>query len=191
MEMEMGIVTFFEKNKLFGFAAFEKGKGKIFFHLNDVGNIVAGENEPVFSATISFKELPKENDYIVFRRSSDSRGRLKAAPWGFADDYLQALEEIESRPIYRLIGQYRMQKTEKHSEPEVLWQGSNITNCKSIVSAFYKRIDGFNARCWFEKQQEDGNWKRCEDPRSDSRNTQQKLLPLPLSSIPLPYHQNA
>lgn len=91
-----GVIKFFDSrdNKRFGFISVDGG-GEIFFHLNDSESIVAGESEPKFSR----KDLglkPRQGDPVVFELSRNDKGP-KAAPWGLAEEYNKAKEEITNR----------------------------------------------------------------------------------------------
>ena len=97
-KVELATVLWFNHQKRFGFAKDQAGR-EIFFHFNDGRFVETEAKEFVFGkATKSFNikgvvpSIPLADPYvgevILFVRSIGSKGRPKASPWCFDDDYL-------------------------------------------------------------------------------------------------------
>ncbi len=175
--MESGIVKFFDSrdNKRFGFLRLESGE-EIFFHFNDGENLEEGDEEPQFCGGRPGHD-PQKGDRLVFERNHGYKGP-KAAPWGFAQDYERIQKAIDSRPRYRVWKQDGWWPNKQWFEPKIIWEGTSVKEllrkyslqhgrspiCDALIS-FWSHDDGIQVRHWFERQEPDGTWKRCQDPR--------------------------
>jgi hypothetical protein len=109
-EVELATVLWFNSQKRFGFAKDQMGR-EIFFHFNDGRFVEVEAKKLVFGkATRSFNIKgvvpsipladPRAGDVILFVRFAGSKGRPKASPWVYDDDYLtmkMTLEEDSHR----------------------------------------------------------------------------------------------
>jgi hypothetical protein len=85
--------------------------------------------------------------------------------------------------IYRILeGTGGWGKSPSPENPEgawVKWQGSDLQELKKLfpipigrspsadpLLSFWSSDDGFEVRRWWEKQNADGTWAQCKDPRS-------------------------
>lgn len=187
---DQGVVKFFDsrKEKRYGFLILEDGT-EIFFHFNDGQIILPGEEEPEFSGkstmVIKGKPMglrdPQKDDKIVFHRSPGYKGD-KASPWDYLSHVERAQAIIAKRPPPTT---YRVLKTmnsigEQPGAPQVLWQGSSIAEVlrkfplprgnqspsADPLLPYYSDSDNiFEVNRWWEKQEPDGSWVRCDDPR--------------------------
>lgn len=165
-------------------------EGEFFFHFGDSEFIIAGGKEPCFSGKHSkvsqgksrILRDPQKDDIIVFKLTSGTKGK-KCSPWGFIGQYEQAVERIAKRPVYRVfksMGDWgESGKPGDPKDAQIVWQGSDMEELKERfplptgrqspgsdpLLSFWSSDDGFEVRRWWEKQNADGSWEQCADPR--------------------------
>lgn len=168
-----------------------RGGEEIFFHFNDGEFIVAGGKEPRFngqhkrqtSQGTRVLRIPEKDDVIVFSTRSGRDNRIKASPWSFLSLYERAAKAIAERPVYRVLegsGDWgKSPSPEKPDGARIKWQGSDLEALMKLfpipvgrspsadpLLSFWSSDDGFEVRRWWEKQNVDGSWTQCPDPRS-------------------------
>lgn len=189
--IEQGEVKFFDNRngKRFGFLIVHEGgvptEEEIWFHFNDGEFIVAGGKDPKFSGKATSEHEgktarlrdPKRGEVLVFQRSLGRKGD-KASPWGYLPNWQEAEEIIANRPMYRVF-KHQGFRGEYKSDPEILWEGSDLeellkkyplpTGSRSPgadpLISFWSHDDGPESKHWFERQEKDEPWERCDDPR--------------------------
>jgi hypothetical protein len=177
--IEKGVVKFFDSrmDKMFGFIRLESGE-EIFFHQNDFGLLNANDDGS-FNFYGTAMDCPRrilKGNIIYFEREEGSRGRSKASPWCFEENYKSALEHLASRTKYRVRKQTVVyaQLPNEPDQPETLWEGTDLDALMLKYPRTGDRTDDifptfscgdFQHSIWFEQQKPDGTWKLASDPR--------------------------
>jgi hypothetical protein len=135
--MNSGIVKFFDvaPTKQFGFITYNGSE--IFFH-QSYGGVMAclGGDTPVF-VKMPVARIPKASDTLLFEMDRGNRG-FRATAWAFPETLIEAQKQIEARPIYRLVERRGFAKVygrlyrDTRPKYEVLWEGKNLTEVKSL-----------------------------------------------------------
>lgn len=196
--MENGTIKFFDSrnNKRYGFIAVDGG-GEIFFHYND-GQNFDGQNFGVTHGDQVVKFVggrlgaePKKGDRVMFDIVPGSKGRQKASPWGFENEYERAynrranahrregnegsacedctVREAEAADtVYRVLG-VKYDSLVAQSTPEVFFVGRLVALCWKYqrtsnpdIDPLFRDTKGYSLL--FERK-DGAEWKQCDDPR--------------------------
>jgi hypothetical protein len=167
----VGVVKFYNNkvDKQFGFLASDKGD--IFIHGSHAIEFICGdEDHPVtigaeLGPNGSMLNPPRRGDQVVFIAEKGPRG-LRAIKWVkySKEEYQAIIDEINNKPVYRLVHRRGPAQLFGGHNLKVLWVGKNLSNLRQKYHA--PLYDNNEGALFFEKLLTDTDqWDSCDDPR--------------------------
>lgn len=155
----------------FGFAIMDYSGEKVY--INQLSFRVpqfTGGDLPLLADTDYFED-PCSNDKILLTHSETRLG-LKANVWCYLDTYMEVMESINNRPMYKFVQHMGPEKVSKltplgYLPPTTLWEGKNLMDLNFNYSKRSRPVvSSDHFRTWFEKLDlSTGKWVKCDDPR--------------------------
>ncbi|MFZ4648037.1 MAG: hypothetical protein ACOYMB_00170 [Patescibacteria group bacterium] len=163
-KLKIGIVTFFKKEKEYGFLLSNDGQ-KCFFHLSSGGLSKPNPLRESFCFTVLEKGqkiclLPKIGDEIIFFGREGDKG-LVAEHWFFLP-----AGSIRDK-LLSGVTTYRFMEQVKSSSATCKFESNNLLEMSCdypLVKTSIARADSLVAHEWFERRTLSG-WEQIEDPR--------------------------
>ena len=175
--MPAGKVTFFNKERGYGFIVGDDGK-EYFFHINDHRVFDGSEGQPEF-VKAKPDRYPREGDRIVYQIKQSYRGS-RAASWTIVEEPKKTVAPPRNTPVgekgpsLRVVRIRTFRGNGKEPESKTLWKGrseealaakhprTGDSGTDSLFPTFscpaYKQVIRF--------EKNDGNgWVQCDDPR--------------------------
>lgn len=183
--MHRGTVVHFRSDRAFGFIKPDEGEKDLFFHLNDLSNLRAGESEPYFTRSPQYvrddgtrKTInnPHIGMSVVYDVLDSDRG-LRAKPWGPASLYDMLVLKIARRQTFRVVRTTTVFGATRDTvlEPDVLWEGADVDALgrkfprPRFQEHRFDRLFGYTGSDISNRYEfqmlVNGEWIECDDPR--------------------------
>ncbi|MFA6536488.1 MAG: hypothetical protein WCT25_03640 [Candidatus Paceibacterota bacterium] len=193
-----GVVKFVSRTKGYGFVTGVEGVGgqDVWFPIDDIGNIIAGDNHPRILRDNRVQLFP--GTVVMILAPFDGRGSLATDGVGRLMDYVDAEREIAKRPYFRVMHldtRFNGQKMTAGAR-EVQYAEGTLAQLERefpigtpndpLAKGYKTAVVTVPAVRW-DRRQADGSWKvQSTDPRRWAQAPEPKVPAVMLQPIAKP-----
>lgn len=128
--MLRGIVKYYKKKGLYGFAEIHNGR-KVFFRLAAGGQVLIQDGVVVVGTDWPQLKLPRPGDGLVLEVEQNEKG-LTATCWGYTKAYDEALATLPEVRAVRVLT-VRDGGRQMTFSPEPFWQGKDLRELDRLI----------------------------------------------------------